>query len=116
MDICYKVWLTHCVYLDEEEFDTTKKYFLERHPEWHDDLELKSQTGDYSNDPSPPLEQRRAWMTVRNTIVKRYSSRGMIDFEQYAPKFYPDIKSVDADFTVTWDYNGSDKHNTNSSN
>lgn len=40
----------------------------------------------------------------------------MIDFEQYDPKLYPGFKSVDADFTVTWDYSGSDKDNSNSSN
>jgi hypothetical protein len=33
-------------------------------------------------------------MAVRHALIKRYSPRGMIDFQNYDQQFYPDIKSV----------------------
>ncbi|CAF0998993.1 unnamed protein product [Adineta steineri] len=100
--LCYQLWLTTAVYHGETKFHPRQKYFSERTPAWFDDLEQKSKTGDLYNDSTLPLEQRRAWMAVRHALIKRYSTSGMKDFENYNEKFYPNIESVSADFEPKW--------------
>ncbi|CAF1188812.1 unnamed protein product [Adineta steineri] len=102
--LCYQLWLTSFVHIGETKFDPKQKYYSERAPEWLDDLEEKSKTGELYNDSKPPAEQRRAWMAVRHALIKRYSTSGMEDLEKYDEKFYPAIESVSADFEPKWTY------------
>ncbi|CAF1195002.1 unnamed protein product [Adineta steineri] len=104
LNLCYQFWLKSSLSWGETKFDWTQKYFSEHAPEWLDDLEQKSKTGDLYNDSKPPAEQRRAWMAVRLALIKRYSTDGMVDYEKYDENFYPAIKSVSADFKPEWDY------------
>ncbi|CAF1524237.1 unnamed protein product, partial [Adineta steineri] len=105
--LCCHLWLTSSVCIGETEFHPKQNYFLERAPEWLDDLEQKSKTGDLYNDSKLPPEQRRAWMAVRHALVYRYSTTGMEDLENYDENLYPAIESVSADFEPKWDYNQS---------
>ncbi|CAF1471134.1 unnamed protein product, partial [Adineta steineri] len=105
--LCYQLWLTASIYIGETKFHPKKKYYAERAPEWLDDLEQKSKTGDLYDDSKPPREQRQAWMAVRHALVKRYSTFGMEDLENYDENLYPAIESVSADFEPKWDYNQS---------
>ncbi|CAF0936829.1 unnamed protein product [Adineta steineri] len=102
--LCYQFWVTISLYTGEIRFHPRQKCFSERAPEWFDDLEQKSKTGNLCNDSKPPAEQRRAWMAVRHALIKRYSTDGMEDLEKYDEKFYPAIESVSADFEPESDY------------
>ncbi|CAF1446851.1 unnamed protein product [Adineta steineri] len=81
--------------------------FYERTPEWFDDLEQKSKTGDLYNDSKLPPEQRRAWMAVRHTLTERYSTKWMEGLEKYDENCDHAIESVSADFEPEWNYSQS---------
>lgn len=101
--LCYQNWLTWDVYIGEEVFTPKRNYYMERQPDWFDDLESKSEKGDYRNDSNPPPEQRRAWMAVRKAVIQHYSSRDMTDLKEYDHQFYPDIESIPTDYVLEWD-------------
>ena len=101
MELCYQNWLTGSIAVGDQTFYPRRKYFEERAPEWFDDLEEKSKTGDLHNDSIPPKEQRRAWMAVRNALVNRY---GMDDQPSYDSELYPTtIESVPDDYQPKWE-------------
>lgn len=103
LSLCYQHWENVSLYSGEEKFHPKRSYYLQRQPDWFDDLETKAKTGEYRKDSIPPTEQRHAWMAVREAVVKYYASNGMKDFEEYDHNLYPKIASIDADYVLKWD-------------
>ncbi|CAF1368238.1 unnamed protein product, partial [Didymodactylos carnosus] len=80
--LCYQNWKTSTIYIGEEKFYPARKYYATRQRKWFNDLDAKSKTGDLRKEDYPPAEQRRAWMAVKDTLIRRYS---MVDYSTSAP-------------------------------
>ncbi|CAF1374421.1 unnamed protein product [Rotaria sp. Silwood1] len=102
LELCYQEWLTGSLIVGGVTFTPRRKYYVDRVPEWLNDIDEKSKTADLRNENIPPIEQRRAWMAVRHEVIQRY---GMIDLPSYNASHYPQvISSLPAGFTPTWKY------------
>jgi hypothetical protein len=104
LKLCYQHWMTSGMYLSNDELvSPLKKYYNQYHPEWYNNLQDLSTTGDACNEDVPPPEQRRAWMIVRHVLVSRYAHWGMVDQTDYDKKLYPsNVDALSKDFKLKW--------------
>jgi hypothetical protein len=104
LKLCYQQWMASGKYLSNDELVAPlKKYYNQYHPEWYNNLQELSTTGDACNEDVPPPEQRRAWMIVRRVLVSHYAHRGMVDGTNYDKKLYPsNVDALPEDFKLKW--------------
>ncbi len=112
LKLCYQNWMTIGIILsNDEHVFPLKKYYNQYHPEWYNNLQELSTTGEACNDDIPPSEQRRAWMIVRHVLVSRYAHHGMVDETSYNKKLYPsNVDALPRDFKPTWDDMNNKSH------
>ncbi|CAF1345469.1 unnamed protein product [Rotaria magnacalcarata] len=103
LNLCYQNCdNTAAIIIGDDKFLPRCSYYEKRAPEWLDDLNDKTRTGDMHSENIPPLEQRRAWMAVHHTLVKHYAT---IDHPSYDKSYYPSsIDSLPADYQPEWTY------------
>jgi hypothetical protein len=104
LELCYQRWMASGKYLSNDELVAPlKKYYNQYHPEWYNNLQELSTTGDACNEDVPPPEQRRAWMIVRRVLVSHYAHQGMVDEKYYDKKLYPsNVDALPEDFKLKW--------------
>ena len=103
LELCYQQWQnTSSVIVGDETFCPRRTYYEQRAPQWLDDIDEKARTGDMHDMSLPPLDQRRAWMAVRKTLVKHHKIE---EQPSYDTQYYPSsIESLPPDYQPQWSY------------
>jgi hypothetical protein len=119
LQLCYQRWKTAGIFIpkhssldtlqDEKSEDEGElifpqaKYYNMEHPAWYNDITKQSTEGVRCKESIPPLDQRRAWMVVRHTLVNHYK-HAMIDHTEYDKKLYPmNVDPLPADYEPKWE-------------
>jgi hypothetical protein len=100
LKLCYQQWSTGFLSVGQQKYVPPHTYYAEHEPDWYADLDEKSRSGEGHSDTYPPIEQRRAWMAVRYTLLTYHQLK---DNPPYNSALYPlNIISLPADFEVRW--------------
>ncbi|CAF1359895.1 unnamed protein product [Adineta steineri] len=99
--LCYQNWATSDVVVGEETIHPKSKYYKDRAPEWFQNLNQMANYGPDKDNSIPPEDQRKAWMKVRKTIVKRF---GLVDLPNYSKEYDTTIQSSPENFVEKWIY------------
>ena len=111
LKLCYQHWTGSGMYLDDELIEPLKRYYNQYQPKWYNNLNALSTSGLACAEDHPPIEQRRAWMIVRQVLLARYTRYGMVDAKYYDPKLYPlSIEALPADFEPQWNDKNDDRN------
>lgn len=101
LELCYQQWNNdNFLVVGDEKFFPRYTYYQQRAEQWFDDINEKAKSGDMHEMNMPPLDQRRAWMVVRKTLVHHYK---IVDHPSYDNQYYPaSINSLPADYKPKW--------------
>jgi hypothetical protein len=101
LELCYQQWQNESsLIVGNERFTPRRTYYVQRAQQWLDDIDEKARTGDMRDTNMPPLDQRRAWMAVRQVLVNHY---GIKDQPSYDNQYYPTSTiSLPAGYQPQW--------------